>query len=90
MLPQCAGGSAEINSGDVITVETNANPAVSEYQWKVNGEDFATSENISLGADLSGQVEVRCLVFNVMVGDVRGNGTASCIFTLPAGCSAFL
>ena len=83
MLSNCSDGSGEVMVGDVITVETDANPSVSEFHWKVNGEEFSTSDSISLGEDMIGQqVDVSCVVVNVMMGDVKGNDTASCVYTL--------
>ena len=83
VLSNCPDGSGEVMVGDVITVETNANPSVSEFHWKVNGEEFSTSESVTVGEDFVGEpVEITCMVVNVMVGDVQGNDTASCVYTV--------
>ena len=83
LLSRCSDGSGNILLDDAITVETDANPSVSEFHWKVNGEEFSTSDSISLGEDMIGQqVDVSCVVVNVMMGDVKGNDTASCVYSL--------
>ena len=84
VLSQCSNGSGEVLLDDVITVETYANPSVSKFHWKVNGEEFSTSDSIYLGEDMIGQqVDVSCVVVNFMMGDVKGKDTASCVFTIP-------
>ena len=83
VLSNCSDGSGEVMVGDVITVETDANPSLSKFYWKVNGEEFSTSDSISLGEDMIGQqVDVSCVVVNVMMGDVKGNDTAACVYTV--------
>ena len=70
-------------AGVAITVDTDAFPLVSEFYWEVDGENFSTSDSISLGEEVIGQqVDVSCLVVNVMMGDVKGNDTASCVYTV--------
>ena len=70
-------------AGVAITVDTDAFPLVSEFYWEVDGENFSTSDSISLGEDMIGEVvNITCLVFNVMIGDVQGNDTASCLYTV--------
>ena len=82
-LSNCTGGAGEVMVGDVITVETDANPSVREFLWKVNGEEFSTSESVTMGEDFAGEpVEITCMVINVMMGDVQGNDTASCVYTV--------
>ena len=84
VLSNCSDGSSEVMVGDVITVETDANPSVSEFHWKVTGEEFSTSDSISLGEDMIGQqVDVCCVVVNIMTRGVKGNDTASCVYTIP-------
>ena len=85
-LSNCTGGAGEVMVGDVITVETDANPSVSEFHWKVNGEEFSTSESVTMGDDFVGEpVEITCIVVNVIMGDVQGNDTASCVYTVKGG-----
>ena len=69
--------------GDVITVETDANPSVSEFHWKVNGEEFSTSGSVAIGEDFVGEpVEITCMVINAIIGDLQGNDTPSCVYTV--------
>ena len=83
VLSRCSDGSGKILLDDAITVETDANPSVSEFHWKVNGEEFSTSDSIYLREDMIGQqVDVSCLVVNVMTRGVKGNDTASCVYTV--------
>ena len=80
-LSGCVLGSGEVLVGDVITVMSDSKPAVSQFQWSVDDSEFSTSENISLGQDMAGKsVAVVCTVFNVMVGNIRGNDSVKCIY----------
>ena len=83
MLSNCSGGSAEVMEGFVVTVETDSYPSPSEFHWEVNGDSVSTSESITLGPEVAGQqVDVFCLFYNVMMGDARGNDTASCVYSV--------
>ena len=82
VLSNCPGGSGEVMVGDVITVETNANPSVSEFQWIVNGEEFSTSVSLTVVDDMVGETEVSCTIENVMIGDERGTDTVTCAYTV--------
>ena len=83
VIANCSTGTAEILPGDVISVETDSNPEVSEFKWIVDGSELSTSDSISLGEDMIGrEVHVSCEVANVMKGDVRGSDNATCVFTV--------
>ena len=90
MIANCSTGSAEVLPGDVISVETDSNPEVSEFKWIVDGSELSTSDSISLGEDMIGrEVHVSCEVANVMKGDARGSDNATCVFTVaepPGSC----
>ena len=82
-LSNCTDGAGSVDFDEVLTVQTEANPPVSEFLWLVNGSEFSSGDSISLGEDMIGQeVEVACVVFNILKEDIGGNDTATCVYTV--------